>query len=114
MNPINTMLIIDIIIIVIGIYFLYLSVKMKKTQKVERFIIPEETLSKCKDEKGFANYLAMRLCIFSILMILCGIVMAVHEAIVSLGYGYYIVAGVLVVTLIVFFNELTDGRNKYC
>ncbi len=110
----NTMFIIDIVILGVGIYFLYLSIKMRITQKVESFIIAEETLKQCKDEKGFANFLAIRQMIFSIIMIICGVLMAIHEVIMSLGYGYYVVTGILVVALIVFYNELAEGRSRYC
>jgi hypothetical protein len=110
----NTMFIIDMVILGVGIYFLYLSIKMRITQKVESFIIPEETLKQCKDEKGFARFLAIRQMILSIIMIICGALMAIHEVIVTLGYGYYVVTGILVVALIVFYSELSDGRNKYC
>ena len=114
MESLNTMLIIDLVIIMAGIYLLYLSLKMHRTHKVESFIVAEETLKNCKDENAFAHFLAVRQTYFSIIMILCGVFMALHETVFPLGYGYYVVTGVLVVALIVFYNELSDGRNKYC
>ena len=114
METLNTLLIIDLVIIAAGVYFLYLSFKMHKTHKVESFIIPEEILKQCKDETAFAQFLAIRQMIFSIIMIVCGTLMAIHETVMSLGIGHYVVTGILVVALIVFYSELSDGRNRYC
>lgn len=113
-NTINTLLIIDLVIIAAGIYLFYLSLRMRKTKKVEHFIIAEETLKMCRDEKAFAEYLSIRQLFFSIIMMVCGILMAVHELIHPLGYVYYGVAAVLVIALIVYYKQLSDGRIRYC
>lgn len=114
MSSINTMLIIDIVIVVFGIYLLFLAVRMKKNQRVEQFIIAEELLKKCNEEKLLASYLSVRLMIFSIIMIICGALMIVHETVFSMGYGYYFVVLVLAVSFLVFYKQLTDARIKYC
>ena len=114
MDSINTMFIIDLVIVAVGIYFLYISLRMKKTEKVESFVVAEETLKNCKDEKAFANFLWIRQMIFSIIMIISGVLMAVHEVVLSFGYAYYAVVGVLSIAFVVYYKQLTDGRIKYC
>ena len=114
MGSINVMFLIDLVIVVVGIYFLYLSLKMKKNQKVESFVIAEEVLKNCKDHKAFAEFLSIRQMIFSVIMIVAGVLMAVNEMVISLGYGYYVVVTVLAISFIIYYKQLTDGRMKYC
>ena len=114
MDSINTMFIIDLVIILFGIYFLYISLRMKKTEKVESFVIAEETLKNCRDEKALAKYLWVRQTIFSIIMIVSGSLMAIHEVVISFGYAYYLVVGILAIAFVVYYKQLTDGRIKYC
>ena len=114
MVSINVMFLIDVVIVVVGIYFLYLSFKMKKTEKVESFIIAEEILKNCKDHKAFAEFLSVRQMIFSIIMIIAGTLMAIHEVVISFGYAYDVILGVLVISFMVYYKQLTDGRIKYC
>lgn len=114
MDSINTMFLIDLVIIVVGIYFLYIALRMKQTEKVERFVVAEEIIKNCKDEKAFAKFLWVRQMIFSIIMIIAGTLMAIHEVVISFGYAYYAVVGVLSVAFVVYYKQLTDGRIKYC
>lgn len=114
MDSINTMLIIDIVIIVLGVYLLFISLRMKKTKKVEKIMIAEEVLRNCKAEDELAKILSRHLLICSTVMIICGAIMAVHESFFNLGYWYYPVVGVLVVAVIIFYKQLTDARIKYC
>ena len=114
MENINTMLIIDFVIVVVGIYFLYVSLRMKRTGKVDSFVIAEEVLKNCKNQKDFADFLAARQMIFSIIMMITGALMIVHETFFDLGYAYYGVVGVLAIAFIVYYKQLTDGRIKYC
>ena len=114
MDSINAMFLIDLVIIVAGIYLLYLSLRMKKTKKVEKFVVAEETLKNCKDEKAFADYLWIRQLFFSIIMTITGVLMAIHETIFPFGYVYYAVVGVLAIAFVIYYIQWTDGRIKYC
>lgn len=114
MGSINTMFLIDVVIIIFGMYFMYISLRMKKQQKVDKFVVAEELLKNCKDEKAFANFLWSRQLVLSIVMIIAGALMAIHEVIFSFGYAYYAFVGALVLAFIIYYKQLTDGRVKYC
>lgn len=114
MDTINTMLIMDLIIVVLGIYLLYLSLHMKKTKKVERFIVKDEVMKLCKDEPAFAEYLSVRMLGFSVTMIIGGVIMALNESVFDMGNWIYIVIAVVVVAFLLFYKQLTDGKIKYC
>lgn len=87
---------------------------MKKNKKVESFVIAEEVLRNCKQEAEFAEYLSVRQLAFSIIMIVGGALMTIHETIFPLGYWYYLVAGFVAVAFLAFYKQLTDGKVKYC
>ena len=93
---------------------MYVSLRMKKSLKVDTFVIAEETLKNCKDEKAFAEFLWIRQFMFSIIMIVAGTLMAIHEVVFSFGCAYYVVVGVLALAFVVYYKQLTDGRIKYC
>ena len=114
MDSINTMIIIDLVIFVVGAYFCYLSLRMKTTKKVDKFVIAEETLKNCKDEVALAEFLWIRQFVFSIIMMICSALMAIHEMIYSFGNVYYVVVGVLAIAFVIYYKQLTDGRIKYC
>lgn len=114
MGSINTMLMIDVVIVILGIYLLFLSVRMKKSKKVERFIIPEETLKQCKQEEELAKYLSVRMMAFSIVLSVGGALMVVHETLYNMGYGYYFIVAIITIAFCIFYKQLADGKAKYC
>ncbi len=114
MGSINTMLLIDIVIVVFGLYLFFLALKMKKQKKVEKFIIAEELLKNCKAEEELAGILSLHSLILSVTMIICGGVMIIHESVFNIGYWYYLVVGILAVAFLFFYMKLTNARIKYC
>ena len=110
----NTMVIIDAIIIVLGIYMIFASVQMKKTNKINSFIVDEQVMKTCKDEKGFVTYLFPRMLSFSIILIVIGVVKIIADTLINIGYFAYILMAVALVMFLVFFKQLSDGKNKFC
>lgn len=114
METINTVLIIDIIMVILGVYLLFLAIRMKKTKKIEKFVVDEESMRRCKNEAEFAEFLSIRQLIFSIVMIVGGILAALSETVISLGNWEFLLYGVIAMAFLFFYKELTDGRIKYC
>lgn len=114
MNTVNTMLIMDVVIVFLGIYLIHIALKMKKTKKIERFVIAEEVMRVCKDEAGFAEFLSQKMLIFASVLTGTGIVMAIHETVFNLGKGFYVVVAIAVIFFLWFYKSLTDGRDKFC
>ncbi len=111
---INTMFVIDVIIVILGIYLFFLSLRMKAKKKVEKFILPEEVISKCKKEAELAEYLSLRLMFFSITITIGGVVMALNESVIDMGKWIYPVVGIVTAAFLIFYKQLTDARTKYC
>lgn len=114
METINTLLVMAIIIIFLGVYLLYLSLKMNKTKTVERLFVAEEDMRRCRDEKAFAEYLSQNMKLFSIGLILIGVVLLIHETIFDLGLAVYLLVIAAMGLYVWFQQKVTEGRNKFC
>lgn len=110
----NTMLIMDIVITIFGIYLIYVALQMKKTKKVNSFIVAEEVLKKCKKQSDFAEYLYPKMLIFASVLTITGGIRIVDDVIYDIGYVAYAVAAIALIAFLLFFKQLTDGKNKYC
>ena len=114
MNSMNTMVMIDVVIILAGMYLLFLGWKMKTTKKVEVIVVPEEVLRNCNNMQEFAKALSIIHMICSAMMIGAGVLMLIHHTIFSMGIGYYIIVAVLVAGILIYFKNLTDLKDKFC
>lgn len=110
----NSMVIIDVIIIIIGVYMIYTSIQMKRTNKINNIIVDEQIMRNCKDEKGFVAYLFPRMLSFSIILVAVGIVRLLADTIINIGYFAYAVVAVALISFLLFFKQLSDGKNKFC
>jgi hypothetical protein len=110
----NIMPVINAVITILGIYLIFVSIRMKKTQKVNTFIVDEETLNRCKDQAAFAEFLFPKMLMFSVILAFTGGIRLVHDLVYQIGIFQYIVAFIAFIAFLVFYKQLTDGRNKYC
>ena len=114
MGNINMILAIDIIVLLLGVYLLFLSIRMKTTRSINKFIIPEEDLKKCNQPEALAEYLSGRMLFFSVIIILCAATLVVDEVLIDIGIGTYFVAGILLIAYVLFYKQIGDAKVKYC
>ncbi len=110
----NIMPVIDAVITILGIYLIYVALRMKKSKKVNTFVVDEETLKRCKDQVAFAEYLSPKMLFFAIIVTITGIIRLVHDLVFQIGIFQYVVAFIAFLAFLLFFKQLTDGRNKFC
>ena len=113
MNQINTMTIMYVIVVFLGVYLLVLALKMNKSKKVDSFIVPAEVLARCKDEKAMALDLAKAMKPCAIVFIIGGVILAGDDYLYDLGYWMYAVAAVVSLAFVYFYKILTDVKIKY-
>lgn len=104
----QTKLIVDVVIVIFGLYMLFISVRMKLSGKINPIFLAEEDLKKCKNKEPFAKYMSVRSLVFSIIILICGICGCVCECMSVLPYMKYIE---LAVFLLAFFNFIRQIRN---
>ena len=110
----NVMIIFGGALILVGIYLILQTVKMKNTNEIAgNIVLSEEEVMKCKDKKGFISYIYAREVITGVAVIMIGIALIVKE----LGLITTIIAdGVIIAALIIillFFNSLKEARNRF-
>ena len=58
----NIYLILDVVILILGLYVVYASFKMKSTGKIAGSFLAEEDQKKVKDQKGYIDYIENKSC----------------------------------------------------
>ena len=110
----NVMIIMDVVIVVFGLYLIYIALQMKKTKKVNSFIVDEQTLRMCKDQSGFAEYLYPKMLFFAVVLTITGGIRVIDDVVYDIGYFAYGVAAIAFLAFLLFFKQLSDGKSKFC
>lgn len=110
----NTLLIMDIVILGFGIYMLYVCVHMKKTKKVHSVLLAEEELKKCKNQKGFVDYITPKMIAFACISLIDAVIGIVGELLVHNVYLNYAYMIIFFAAFLWFGSCLKKAREKYC
>lgn len=110
----NVMIIMDVVIAVVGLYLMFMALQMKKTKKINTFIVDEQVLRSCKNQEAFAEYLSPKMLIFAIVLTLTGVIRVIDDVVYDIGYFAYAVAVIAFLAFLLFFKQLTDGKDKFC
>ena len=110
----TAMLIMDIAIAILGLYLIYVALQMKKTKKVSSFVVDEQVLKNCKKPAAFAEYLSPKMLFFAVLLTITGAIRIIDDVVYDIGYFAYGVAAIAFLAFLIFFKQLSDGKNKFC
>lgn len=113
-TSLDVMLIFDIVMIVLGIYMMAASLKMKRTKEIGTMILAEEDVQKCKDKAGFATFFYSYELVMGIAFLLCGAVRLADKLLIKIGGALDVVP--IIVLLIVacwFYKGLQDAKAKF-
>ena len=110
----HTMLLMDIIIVLLGIYLISIALRMKQTKKIDNFIVDAQVMAHCRNEKAFAEFLYPKMLIFAVVLVITGGIRMLADTIVNIGYWAYVVAIIALFAFLWFFKELSDAKSKFC
>lgn len=111
----NVMILFDAIMTVLGTYLLFMAQKMKRERRVPSFLITEQDLMRCRDQAGLSEYLFPRIVIFSVVILVFGILGLVNDLVISLGNVVNIVMILIFLVAWVWFSaQLRKARKNYC
>lgn len=111
----NVMILFDAIMTVLGTYLLFMAQKMKRERHVPSFLITEQDLMRCRDQAGLSEYLFPRIVIFSVVILVFGILGLVNDLVISLGNVVNIVMILIFLVAWVWFSaQLRKARKNYC
>lgn len=109
----DMMLIIDVVIMIFGIYMAIISVQMIRTGRIHKIILAEEELKKCKKPKEFVRYLSPRMLVFSVIVIVVGIAGILFDTVAEAGKWNYIFLLVFLLAFFVFSTQFRKAREDF-
>ena len=86
----NYFIIIDAVTLILGIYIIFVSLRMKKSGKIESTFVAEEEMKKIKDTAGYIAYIYPKI-----------------------PYWSYVEMIIFVAVIIWFSNMLRNAREKF-
>ncbi len=108
-----SMMIMDIAILLVGMYLARVAYGMMKAKKVNKMILPEGDMKKCRDEQGFVEYIAPRMLAFSILTMAAACVGWYFDAMNTQGYKSLIGASIFLFALILFSIQFKKSKKRF-
>ncbi len=104
----------DVIIAVLGVYILYVSIKMKRDGKVPPLFVTVEEMRSCKNEKAFVDYLYTRCCAFGIVDILFGAEGIFNDIVFKLNDAVNAVFVIIFIGAWIWFSlQLKKGKETF-
>ena len=76
----NIYLILDVVILILGLYVVYASFKMKSTGKIAGSFLAEEDQKKVKDQKGYIDYIENKSCAFGVFTVVLAVVSVLQRS----------------------------------
>ena len=109
----NIYLILDVVILILGLYVVYASFKMKSTGKIAGSFLAEEDQKKVKDQKGYIDYIENKSCAFGVFTVVRAVVSVLSELVLKIPYWRYIEMVLFVIAIIFFSHVLRNSREKF-
>ena len=75
----NYFIIIDAVTLILGIYIIFVSLRMKKSGKIESTFVAEDEMKKIKDTAGYIAYIYPKSLVFGIVIFVISIVAIVSS-----------------------------------
>lgn len=104
----------DLVILSFGIFLFASGMKMKKTKKMEAFILTEEELSRCQHKEKLAEFFCWREAVIGIVFFLFGVFRLLDKFVWKIGRMLDIgLMLVLLITALWFFAGIQKARAQF-
>lgn len=105
----------DIIIVIGGLYLVYMAVQMKRTGEITNnsMIGRGVDLKKAKDPKGYIDYMYPRAVVVGILVAVSGVVDYLNELYWSIPYFGLGICVVFLILILIYGKMSMDAQKKY-
>lgn len=110
----DVMIIIDAVIILLGVYMLYVSLHMMKVGEISSVLIAKEEMTRCKDKRGFINEMSPKLIWFASIILVVGAVGIILDLLdYSGGILNYAILVIFLIAFVVYTRQMRSARSKY-
>ncbi len=106
-------IIIDAVTLILGIYIICVSFRMKKSGRIESSFLAEEEMKKVKDTAGYIEDMYPKSLIFGGVITAISIVAVISDFLKKIPYWSYIEMIIFVLIIIWFSNMLRNAREKF-
>lgn len=114
----NFMMAFDVILLMLGAYLLFAGFVMKRDGTIPPSIVPAQSMTGCKDQKGYANYLFPWVIAFAIGCLVFGLLsLGLDLNVISLGKvtGFINIVVIIAFLLLwgMFSFAIRKGHSKF-
>lgn len=109
----DVMTVFDVVIAGFGVYMIGAALKMKKTGEISSAVITAEEIAKCKDKKGFIDFIYWKEAVFGLMVSLVGVLGLVNDLLVSLGVFNMAMMVIFLAGFFWFQMQLRRAREKF-
>ena len=109
----DSVLMMDIVILLFGLYILYATIRMKKKGVIDKMLMAESEIKKIKAKDGFIQYMSPHLIVFSSLVIVDGIFGIITDEFVKIPYSNWIIMVTFLIAVIYLLNRIRVSKEKF-
>lgn len=110
----NTYLIFDILMGIIGIILILQALQMKKSGEISTWLMSDTERKKCKKKESYLAYMVPREIFFGAGMTVLGVLGAIVEwKIFSIPYWNFIQMVLFLIFFLAFWTQMKDANRKY-
>lgn len=111
----KTILLMDIVITIFGIYLTVSAIQMKRSGKINSLVVPEEEIGKCKDAKGYVAGIFPYMIFFAIVSLIVGTIGILCDTeILRMGRLWsFVELGAFLAALAFFAYGMRHTKSKY-
>ena len=113
MADINMVLVIDVIIVILGVYLIYSAFMMDRKEKISTMFVHEQELVKIKDKKAFIKYIFPKVIIFSVILIIDGIVGIISETVITIPYWNWADLLIMLCAIGILMTQIRNAKEKF-
>ena len=109
----NYFIIIDAVTLILGIYIIFVSLRMKKSGNIESTFVADDEMKKIKDTAGYIAYIYPKSLVFGMFTVVLAVVSVLSELVLKIPYWRYIEMVLFVIAIIFFSHVLRNSREKF-
>ncbi len=109
----DSLLIMDIVIVIVGVYLLINAIQMKRTERISTMVVPEQETAKCRDKKGYIRFIFPRMVVFSVITVLTGIAGVIDNKVYTIPYWNWIEMVIVVCVVGYLIVSLRNARIRF-
>lgn len=103
----------DVMILFYGVYTIYSSIKMKRTQELSNWLVGAETAAAIRDAKGYIDFIYKRTIIMGVMALIFGAVSLVNDSVMPIAHVMQVMVVLFLAVCVWFYLTVRKAKEKY-